>query len=40
MKFMLADNKHLNKTGFFTFLSELKFVLFGGMPYTGKYRKY
>ena len=31
-KGMLRDEKHLNQEGFFTFLANIKFVLFGEIP--------
>lgn len=35
----LFDNKHLNKSGFFTFLANIKFVLYGEVPFTNRHHQ-
>ena len=33
---LLVDNKHLNKSGFFIFLANIRFILFGILPVVKK----
>jgi len=37
-KKMLCDDKHLNKDGFFVFLTNIKFVLYGEIPYISRHQ--